>query len=58
MGPVARVVVRSGLTIGSNDNGGPTGVDDWLVGAIDGVRLWDVTRSAETVCVTAGRTGC
>ena len=34
--------VADGLTIGSNNNGGPTGVNDWLVGAIDGVRLWDV----------------
>jgi hypothetical protein len=34
------------------------GVDDWLVGAIDGVRLCDVTLSAESVCATAGRTGC
>jgi hypothetical protein len=51
-------LVDAGLTIGSNNNGGPTGVDDWLVGAIDGVRLWDVTLSPETVCATAGRTGC
>jgi hypothetical protein len=42
-------VVVAGLTIGSNNNGGPTGVNDWLVGAVDGVRLWDVTLSAETV---------
>lgn len=51
-------LVDAGLTIGSNNNGGPTGVNDWLVGAIDGVRLWDVTLPAETVCATAGRTGC
>jgi len=37
--------VADGLTIGSNNNGGPTGVNDWLVGAIDGVRLWDVSTT-------------
>lgn len=31
-----------GMTIAQNNNGGPTGVDEWLVGAVDGVRLWDV----------------
>lgn len=46
-------LVSAGLTIGSNNNGGPTGVNDWLVGAIDGVRLWDVTLSADTVAATA-----
>jgi len=34
--------VAAGMTIGQNNNGGPTGADEWLVGAIDGVRLWDV----------------
>ncbi len=34
--------VAAGLTIGSNNNGGPTGNDEWLVGAVDTVRLWDV----------------
>lgn len=47
-----------GFTIGSNNNGGPTGVNDWLVGAIDGVKLWNETLSAETVCAHAGRSGC
>ncbi len=46
-------LVDAGLTIGSNNNGGPTGVDDWLVGAIDGVRLWDVTLPPETVTANA-----
>lgn len=46
-------IVAAGLTIGSNNNGGPTGVDDWLVGAIDGVRLWDVALTAETVAANA-----
>jgi hypothetical protein len=59
-GPCASggALVQDGLTIGSNNNGGPSGVDDWLVGAIDGLRLWDVALPAETVCATAGRTGC
>jgi hypothetical protein len=34
--------VADGFTIGSNNNGGPLGVSEQLVGAIDGVRLWDV----------------
>ena len=35
--------VTDGFTIGSNNNGGPTGIDSQLVGAIDGIRLWDDT---------------
>jgi hypothetical protein len=35
-------IVTAGMTIGSNNNGGPTGVDEWLIGAVDAVRLWDV----------------
>ncbi|HSD86922.1 MAG TPA: LamG-like jellyroll fold domain-containing protein [Kofleriaceae bacterium] len=40
-----------GFTIGSNNNGGPTGVNDQLLGAIDGIRLWDVpvTPAAPTL---------
>ncbi|HEX5058810.1 MAG TPA: LamG-like jellyroll fold domain-containing protein [Kofleriaceae bacterium] len=34
--------VSAGMTIGQNNNGGPTGADEWLVGAVDNVRLWDV----------------
>lgn len=33
-----------GFTIGSNNNGGPTGIDAQLLGAIDGIRLWDVPK--------------
>jgi hypothetical protein len=33
----------AGITIGSNNNGGPSGVNDLLLGAIDGIRLWDET---------------
>jgi hypothetical protein len=46
-------IASAGLTIGSNNNGGPAGVNDWLIGAVDGVRLWDVTLSAETIAATA-----
>jgi hypothetical protein len=38
--------VSDGLTIGQNNNGGPSGANEWLVGAIDGVRLWDVAVPA------------
>jgi hypothetical protein len=37
-------IVAAGMTIGSNNNGGPTGVDEWLIGAVDNVRLWDSTQ--------------
>jgi hypothetical protein len=33
--------VSDGFTIGSNNNGGPMGVNEQLLGAVDGVRLWD-----------------
>lgn len=35
--------VADGFTIGANNNGGNVAVSDPLLGAIDGVRLWDVT---------------
>ncbi|HSN25283.1 MAG TPA: LamG-like jellyroll fold domain-containing protein [Kofleriaceae bacterium] len=34
-------ITSEGFTIGSNNNGGPTGVNELLLGAIDGIRLWD-----------------
>lgn len=37
----AGALTSDGFTIGSNNNGGPTGVDAVLIGAIDGIRLWD-----------------
>jgi hypothetical protein len=37
-------IVGAGMTIGSNNNGGPTGVDNQLIGAVDNVRLWDSTQ--------------
>jgi len=47
-----------GFVVGANNNGTGNGVSDWLVGAIDGLRLWTQPLSAEDVCKTAGRTGC
>lgn len=37
----AGTVVSDGFTIGANNNNGPTGINDLLIGAIDGIRLWD-----------------
>jgi hypothetical protein len=54
---IGGAVVADGLTIGSNNNAAAP-VNDWLVGAIDGVRLWDTTLTATTVCQTAGKSGC
>jgi hypothetical protein len=34
-------VSPDGFVIGANNNGGPTGVSEPLLGAIDGLRLWD-----------------
>jgi len=50
--------VGDGFTIGSNNNGGPSGFDDWLVGAIDGVRLWNVPLTSTMICQTAGNPSC
>ncbi|MCW5801602.1 MAG: hypothetical protein KIT31_04390 [Deltaproteobacteria bacterium] len=46
---------RGGMAIGQHNHGG---VDDWLVGAIDTLRLWDVPLSPSDVCASAGRTDC
>jgi hypothetical protein len=40
----AGALTTDGLTIGSNNNGGPTGVNDLWLGAIDGIRFWDEPR--------------
>jgi hypothetical protein len=37
----AGALVADGLTIGANNNGGPSGINDVWIGAIDGVRFWD-----------------
>ncbi len=48
-----------GFTIGSNNNGGSgVAVDSWLIGAIDGVKLWNEILSPATICAHAGRSGC
>jgi len=50
--------VADGLTIGANNTGSGQPVNDQLVGAIDGVRLWTQALSASDICTTAGRAGC
>jgi len=50
--------VTDGLTIGANNTGVGQPVNDQLVGAIDGVRLWTQALSARDICITAGRAGC
>ena len=50
--------VGDGFTIGSNNNGGPSVFDDRLMGAIDGVRLWDVPLTSTMICQTAGNPSC
>lgn len=47
-----------GFTIGSNNNGGATGVNDLFIGAIDSVKLSSHVLTAQEVCAHAGRTGC
>lgn len=46
--------VADGFTIGANNNGGQANPSDLLIGALDGVRLWDVTLTPAQVCATAG----
>lgn len=50
--------VTDGFTIGSNNTGSPSIFDDRLVGAIDGVRLWNVPLTSTTICQTAGKPSC
>jgi hypothetical protein len=50
--------VADGLTIGANNTGQGQPVNDRLVGAIDGLRLWTQVLSASDICTTAGRAGC
>lgn len=54
----AGALVGDGLTIGSNNNGGPNGVNDLWIGALDGVRFWDQPPTAQQICQRAGRSGC
>jgi hypothetical protein len=46
-----------GLQIGQNNTQNSSG-DEWLVGAIDGLRMWTAPLSAAAICQTAGRSGC
>jgi hypothetical protein len=46
-----------GLTIGQNSNGAAP-VDSWLIGAFDGIRLWDQPLPAATICATSGHATC
>ena len=46
-----------GLQIGQNNTGGSNG-DQWLVGAIDGLRLWTAPLSAAAICQASDRTDC
>jgi len=45
-----------GLLFGQNNN--QTGGDQWMTGAIDGIRMWTTARSPMQICEAAGRTGC
>jgi hypothetical protein len=36
-------IAGAGVTIGSNNTGSATVVDEWLLGAVDNVRFWDTT---------------
>ena len=50
--------VADGFTIGSDNTGNPDMVGERLSGAIDGVRLWSATRTAQQICATSGRPSC
>ena len=50
------IATTFGLQIGQNNTG--TSGDAWLVGAIDGVRLWTAPLSPAAICQTSGRTDC
>lgn len=45
-----------GLQLGQNNTG--SGGNEWLVGAIDGVRMWTTPLPAAAICRAAGRTDC
>ena len=48
----------NGVTIGQDSNGFGQPTDDPFVGAIDGLRLWNVSRTADQICATSGRATC
>lgn len=43
---------------GVNNNGGPTGIDAHLLGALDGIKRWKTVLPPAEICAHAGRTGC
>lgn len=45
-----------GLQFGQNNN--QTGGDQWMTGAIDGIRMWTTPRTAKQICEAAGLTSC
>jgi hypothetical protein len=50
---------KGGVAIGQANKPGAGGdVGDWLVGAIDAIRMWDVPLSAQDICASAGRADC
>lgn len=51
------IATSYGLQIGQNNTKSSSG-DQWLVGAIDGLRLWTAPLSPAAICQTAGRSGC
>ncbi|MEO8549173.1 MAG: LamG-like jellyroll fold domain-containing protein, partial [Kofleriaceae bacterium] len=51
-------IVADGLTIGANNNGGPTNIDAQFVGVIDGIRLTTVAPSPAQICERAGLPRC
>ena len=51
-------IVADGLVIGANNNGGPNGVSDMLIGAIDAIRMSTVAPTPQQICVTAGLDHC
>lgn len=49
----AGALVADGLTIGSDNTGNPAIIGDRLAGAIDGIRLWSVARTASEIAAAA-----
>lgn len=49
----AGALVSQGFTIGSDNSGNPNVIGERIDGAIDGVRLWSVARTANEIALTA-----
>lgn len=50
------VATTYGLQLGQNNN--QASGNEWLTGALDGVRLWTTVRTPAEICAAAGRTSC